>query len=136
MPPPPTNTAKFSAVHKLSARASRTGRESARLDSGKLVSAASGPKVRTSFRPPAPVQQQWTRNPRMTKISFNRITASYSFDDGIEVKFKMDVDIWESIEIAMDYDKGGDDSESLIGKGLSKMGIYVRHFSTKFTNIL
>jgi hypothetical protein len=121
-------SAKFSAVHKLSAHASRTvnDRKSARLGSEKLVSA--GPKVRTSFRPPAPVQQQWTRNPRMEKISFNRITASYSFDDGLEVKFEMDVDVWESIEIAMDYDKDGD--EGLIGKGLSKMGIYV---SIKFT---
>lgn len=121
-------SAKFSAANKLSARrASRTGHESARLDSEKLVSA--GPRVRTSFRPPAPVQQQWTRNPRMEKISFNRITASYSFDDGVEVKFKMEEDVWENIEIAMDYDKDGD--ESLIGKGLSKMGIYVRHFSIK-----
>ena len=124
-------SAKVSAAHnlghKLSAHAGGR-KESARPE--KLASA--GPKVRTSFRPPAPVQQQWTRNPRMGKVSFNRITASYSFEDGIEVKFKMDADVWETIEIALDYGKDGD--ESLIGKGLSKMGIYVGHF-IKFTNI-
>ena len=67
----------------------------------------------------------------MGKVSFNRIIASYSFEDGIEVKFKMDADVWESIEVALDYDhKDGEASEGLIGKGLSKMGIYVRHFIT------
>jgi hypothetical protein len=129
----PSMSAKVSATHKLSAH-SGGRKESARPE--KLVSA--GPKVRTSFRPPAPVQQHWTRNPRMGKVSFNRITASYSFEDGIEVKFKIDEDVWESIEIALDYDKDGD--EGLIGKGLSKMGIYVRlgHLikPDEFTNIL
>jgi hypothetical protein len=121
-------SAKVSATstHRLSAHSG--GRKE------KLVSA--GPKVRTSFRPPA--QQHWTRNPRMGKVSFNCITASYSFEDGIEVKFKVDEDVWESIEIALDYDKDGD--EGLIGKGLSKMGIYVRlgHLIKpgEFTNIL
>ena len=82
-------SAKFSTAHKLSARAGGR-KESAHPE--KLVSA--GPKVRTSFRPPAPpVQQQWTRNPRMEKVSFNHIIASYSFEDGIEVKFKMDADV-------------------------------------------
>jgi hypothetical protein len=122
--PPPTSRAptRLSAKISLSAHAGGRTKESARP----LVSA--GPKVRASFRPPVPVQRQWTRNPRMGKVSFSRILASYSFEDGIEVKFNMDADICESIEIGLDYDKDG--NESLIGKGLSKMGIYVRlgHF--------
>lgn len=108
----------------LSTRVSAlSSRASGRKESARPLASA-GPKVRASFRPPAPVQQQWTRNPRMGMVLFNRIIATYNFEDGIEVKFKMDADIWESIEIALDYDKDGD--ESLIGKGLSKMGIYVR----------
>jgi hypothetical protein len=38
--------------------------------------------------------------------------------------------------LSMMRSRGGENRNSLIGKGLSKMGIYVRHFSTKFTNIL
>ena len=69
----------------------------------------------------------------MGKVSFNCIIASYSFEDGIKVKFEMDSDVGESIEIGLDYDKDG--SKSLIGKGLSKIGVYVRHFF-QFTDIL
>jgi hypothetical protein len=58
----------------------------------------------------------------MEKVLFMRTVAVYEFK-GLDVTFTLS-DKKESIELALDFDKAGD--ASVIGKGFSKIGIYVR----------
>ena len=59
----------------------------------------------------------------MGKFTFVCTTANYSFES-FKVSFKSQDSVYETIEVALDYDQPG--NEGLIGKGASKMGIYVR----------
>lgn len=79
------------------------------------------PVLRSAFQMPSN-STKWTRSPRMEKVPFVRTIAVYEFQ-GLDVTFTLS-DKKESIEFALDFDKAGD--ASIIGKGFSKIGIYVR----------
>jgi hypothetical protein len=57
----------------------------------------------------------------MENVPFIRTVAAYGFK-GLDVIFTVS-DKKESLELALDFDKPGD--TSIIGKGFSKIGIYV-----------
>ena len=60
---------------------------------------------------------QWTRTPVMQACAFVRTVVTYSFQ-GLDVAFTTLDNERETIEIAVNYDRKGD--ESIIGRGLSK----------------
>jgi hypothetical protein len=97
--PPPTQCPASSGSHAPSSKASH-------------------PVLRSAFQMPT----QWTRAPVMRACAFVRTVATYSFQ-GLDVAFTTLDDEQEMIEIAVNYDRKGD--ESIIGRGLSKIGIYV-----------
>ena len=78
------------------------------------------PVLRSAFQMPSN-STKWTRSPRMEKLPFIRRVAVYEFK-GLDVNFILS-DKEESLEIALDFEAGDAGS---IGKGFSKIGIYVR----------
>jgi hypothetical protein len=90
---------------------------------------AGPPVLRSAFMP----QRQsvlWTRNCEMIKVAFTRVKALYSASDGVHVQFKSQSTVTEFIEIAKDYEGSG--SPGQIGKGFTKIGIYVCFFRVKW----
>ncbi len=86
---------------------------------------AGPPVLRSAFRP----QRQsisWTKDCEMIKVAFTRVKASYCASDGVHVQFKSHSSVAEFIEIAKDYE--APDSAGHIGKGFTKIGIYVCFF--------
>jgi len=103
-------------------------------NSDSLISATvdSEPRVlKSAFIPPrlsATRQAQWTRTCEMITVKFTCTTATYQAKDGLLVRFSIQKDVIETIQIAKEHESG--DDVGFIGKGYTKRGIYVRTFTS------